>query len=45
MMSKSRKLGVVGKISPRAFQPYQDLILTHPDIGVMAVRKRPKLTS
>ncbi|WMV40940.1 hypothetical protein MTR67_034325 [Solanum verrucosum] len=37
MMSKSCKLGGVGKISPRDFQPYPELLLTHPELGVMAV--------
>ncbi|WMV18171.1 hypothetical protein MTR67_011556 [Solanum verrucosum] len=36
-MSKSCNLGGVGKISPRAFQPYQDMLLTPPELGVMAV--------
>ncbi|WMV47188.1 hypothetical protein MTR67_040573 [Solanum verrucosum] len=37
MMSKSCNLGGVGKIYPRAFQPYLELLLTHPELGVMAV--------
>ncbi|WMV43411.1 hypothetical protein MTR67_036796 [Solanum verrucosum] len=36
-MSKSRKLGGVGKISPRDFQLYQQLLLNHLELGVMAV--------
>ncbi|WMV18667.1 hypothetical protein MTR67_012052 [Solanum verrucosum] len=36
-MLKSCNLGGVRKISPRAFQKYQDLILTPPEIGVMGI--------
>ncbi|WMV36620.1 hypothetical protein MTR67_030005 [Solanum verrucosum] len=36
-MSKLCNLGGVGKISPRDFKPYQDLLLTHPKLGFMAV--------
>ncbi|WMV16936.1 hypothetical protein MTR67_010321 [Solanum verrucosum] len=43
-MSKLCNLGGVGNISPRAFQPYQDLLLNPSEIGVLAVRKWPKLT-
>ncbi|WMV27373.1 hypothetical protein MTR67_020758 [Solanum verrucosum] len=37
MMSKLCNLGGVGKISPRAFQTFQELLLTSPELGVMAV--------
>ncbi|WMV07558.1 hypothetical protein MTR67_000943 [Solanum verrucosum] len=37
MISKLRKLGGIGKISPRAFQPYQEMFLTHPELEVMAI--------
>ncbi|WMV15984.1 hypothetical protein MTR67_009369 [Solanum verrucosum] len=36
-MSKSCNLGGIGKISPRDLQPYQDLLLTPPELGVMIV--------
>ncbi|WMV08122.1 hypothetical protein MTR67_001507 [Solanum verrucosum] len=37
MMSKSHKHGGVGKISPRYFQPYQEILLNHPELGFMTV--------
>ncbi|WMV59402.1 hypothetical protein MTR67_052787 [Solanum verrucosum] len=43
-MSKSYNLGGVGNISPRDFKPCQDLLLTPPVLGIMAVQKWPKLT-
>uniref|UniRef100_M1E105 Uncharacterized protein n=1 Tax=Solanum tuberosum TaxID=4113 RepID=M1E105_SOLTU len=43
-MSKLYNLSGVGKISPRDFQPYQDLPLNPSELGVMAVGKWPKLT-
>ncbi|WMV19494.1 hypothetical protein MTR67_012879 [Solanum verrucosum] len=36
-MLKLCKLGGAGKIFPRAPQPYQELLLTHPKLGVMVV--------
>ncbi|WMV37387.1 hypothetical protein MTR67_030772 [Solanum verrucosum] len=36
-MSKSCNLGGVGKISLRAFQLYQEMLLTSSKLGVMAV--------
>ncbi|WMV57808.1 hypothetical protein MTR67_051193 [Solanum verrucosum] len=36
-MSRSCNLGGAGKISPRNFQPYQELLLNPPELGVMAV--------
>ncbi|WMV28886.1 hypothetical protein MTR67_022271, partial [Solanum verrucosum] len=35
--SESRKLSGVGKIIPRAFLPYLEVHLTHPELGVMVV--------
>ncbi|WMV45803.1 hypothetical protein MTR67_039188 [Solanum verrucosum] len=37
MISHSRNLSGIGKIIPRAFQPYLELHLTHPELGVMVV--------
>ncbi|WMV44260.1 hypothetical protein MTR67_037645 [Solanum verrucosum] len=35
--SESEKLGSVGNIIPRYFQPYLEIHLTHPELGVMSV--------
>ncbi|WMV19390.1 hypothetical protein MTR67_012775 [Solanum verrucosum] len=37
MNSESCNLGGVGKIIPTYFQPYLEVYLTHPELGVMAV--------
>ncbi|WMV29088.1 hypothetical protein MTR67_022473 [Solanum verrucosum] len=37
MNSESHKLGGVGKIIPRVLQPYLEVHLNHPELGVMTI--------